>query len=229
MGVRPSPQRPVEPIPSPTGSQIEAPRAPQLRIMTINVNAWSTFREKWATAGEFREFDGSTAILIQEHKLQGRDQCRDAEEWCGRRGWHATFSSAITLPSGQPSGGVAILVAQRPDLGVVDCGLHPGDWGHRILGLRISVPGADPFLLASIYLQANGGMNETNRALLSQIAQWQEQMQQPVIAGGDYNVKTELLHRAGFPSRAQMATMAPAEPTYQDLPDHHHHRLFSGV
>ena len=84
------------------------------------------------------------------------------------------FACATRLPSGQPSGGVAILVAQRADVGVVDPGLQAGEWGHRLLGVRISVPTLDPFILVSVYLQSNGGLNETNRELLSVLAQWQE-------------------------------------------------------
>ena len=147
--------------------------------------------------------------------MQGRDQCRDAEEWCAKRGWNAMFALASTLPSGQPSGGVAILVSQRSDIGVTDPDLPVGEWRHRLLGLRLSVPGLDPFILVSAYWQADGGMNETNRELLAQTAQWQELAQQPLVVGGDFNVKPDLVVRSGFPSRAEMIIRAPAGPSYR--------------
>ena len=98
-----------------------------------------------------------TAILLQEHKLQGRDQCRNAEEWCARRDWNSMFKSAVTLPSGQPSGGVAILCAQMADLGVTDPMLPSEGCGHRLLGLRLAAPGLEQTIIVSAYLQAGRG------------------------------------------------------------------------
>ncbi len=87
-----------EPIPSPTRLTPSGPSAPSLRKLSIHVNAWGPFKEKWASAGEFREFEAVTAILLQEHRLQTRDQCRDAEDWCSRRGWNAMFAPATAAP-----------------------------------------------------------------------------------------------------------------------------------
>ena len=187
----------------------------QTHILSININSWTTFRAKWTSEGTPKEFEGATAILLQEHKLHGGDLCRDAEEWCTRRGWRSTFSSAATLPSGQPSGGVAILLADRADVGATDPALPVGDAAHRLLGLRIHVVGFDPFILVSAYFQANGGLGEVNRSLLATIAQWQELEQTAIIVGGDFNVKPDLVARSGFLDRAAMDLKAPAGPTYR--------------
>ena len=61
-----------------------------------------------------------------------------------------------------------------------------GEWRHRLLGLRLSLPGLEPVIVVSAYLQANGGMGEVNRELLALTAQWQEQTQQPLLIGGDF-------------------------------------------
>ena len=69
-----------------SGVKLGAADAWSMQILTIHVNAWTPFKEKWTSAGEPPVFESATAIVLQEHKLLGRDQCRDAEEWCSKRG-----------------------------------------------------------------------------------------------------------------------------------------------
>ncbi len=152
---------------------------------------------------------------MQEHQLSSRELCDDAEQWCLRRGWSAVFRPALRLPSGRTSGGVAILVAQRADLGVTSLELQAGDHGHRLLGLRLTASGLEPMLLVSAYFQAAVGLNETNRTLLATVAQWQEIAQLPVIMGGDFNLKPDLLHDAQFFARSGMRIVAPREATHR--------------
>jgi hypothetical protein len=80
--------------------------------MTLNINAWHPFRDKWASEGEPAEFVGVHVMMLQEHHLTSREACGDAQEWCEGRGWRAVFGLAAVLPSGRPSGGVALLFRQ---------------------------------------------------------------------------------------------------------------------
>ncbi len=108
----------------------------------------------------------ATVLLLQEHKLTSAALCDDAVEWCGKRGWSAVFRPAATLPSGKASGGVAILVAHRADIGVTDPLLRAEGWEHRLLALRLAAPGLEPTILVSAYLQAGGVLIRTNRTPL---------------------------------------------------------------
>ncbi len=155
-----SPQSPLSQVVS--GESRKPAPQPSLVLMTINVNSWPPFRARWAAEGTPTEIQSATVLLLQEHKLTSQEHCSDAVEWCARQGWRAVFRPAATLESGKPSGGVAILVADRADIGVTDPQLQAPGYEHRLLGLRLVTPGLD-VLLASAYLQAGGGMNHTNR------------------------------------------------------------------
>ena len=87
-------------------------------------------------------------------------------------------------PFGEVVRGVAILSAARPDIGVTDPSLEAAGLEHRVLGLRIKLPGMDAFLVASVYLQAGGGLGSTNRTLLPTLARWQDEAQLPILVGG---------------------------------------------
>ena len=91
-----------------------------MEFLTINANSWLPFRDRWSAEGAPVETQSATVIFLQEHKLTDEESCADAVEWCPKRGWNAVFRKATVLQSGKPSGGVAIMVAQRADVGVVD-------------------------------------------------------------------------------------------------------------
>ena len=73
----------------------------------------------------------------------------------------------------------------------------------------------EPLIVASAYLQAGVGLNEVNLRILSTLAQWQEQLQLPVLAGGDFNVPPHSLGRTDFPARSGMMIVSPGVPTYK--------------
>ncbi len=70
-------------------------------------------------------------MMVQEHHLTTKELCEDAQEWCEGRGWRAVFGLAAKLPTGRPSGGVALLFRQSDTLGITDPGLSAGEYGHR--------------------------------------------------------------------------------------------------
>ncbi len=74
-------------------------------FITINVNSWHPFRDRWEEEGEPDEIGSATVLFIQEHQLTSAEACSDAEEWCEKRGCHAVFRRAAVLPSGRSSGG----------------------------------------------------------------------------------------------------------------------------
>ncbi len=76
-------------------------------------------------------------------------------------------------------------------------------------------PGLAPTILVSAYLQAGGGMNLTNRTLLSTIAQWQEEAQAPILVGGDFNVKADLIRGTDFLLRGGLTLLVPKGATYR--------------
>ena len=203
--------------PSPQDQRSEATshKTPCMEFVTLNINSWWPFRDRWNSEGNSEEIQSATVMFLQEHKLTSEEDCADAADWCCARGWNAVFRPAITLQSGRASGGVAILVAQRADVGVVDPELPSEGVAHRLLGLRLAAPGLESVLVVAAYLQAGGGLNATNRTLLSTVAQWQEREQRPTIVGGDFNLKAEQISSTDFLTRSGMSISAPRSPTYR--------------
>ncbi len=156
--------------------------------MTININSWYPFRDRWNAEGEPHELADLQVVAIQEHHLHTQEACGDAQEWLESRGWRAILSRAATLPSGKPSGGVGLLIRQSDEYGLTDPGLSAGEFSHRLCVVRLTASNISPCLVVSMYLEVSGGLNETNRSILSVIAQWQEATQLPVIAAGDFQV-----------------------------------------
>ncbi len=179
------------------------------------MNSWQPFRERWRAEGQPLELASATVLMVQEHHLVQSDLCRDAEDFCGQRGWHAVFREAVRLPSGRSSGGVALLVRKRDDIGVTDPGLDPGPLRHRLLGLKLAMGGTEPLVIVSAYLQAGVGLNELNMQALSTIAQWQELVQLPVLAGGDFNVPPNAIDKTDFSARSGMIVLTPGAATYR--------------
>ena len=185
-----------------------------LQFLTLNINAWQPFRDRWSEEGTPKEIQSATLIFLQEHRLTTVEQCQDATEWCAARGWDAVFGRATQLASGKPSGGVAILIAHRPDVGVTDPQLNTEGMEHRLLALRLVAPGLTPTIVAAVYLQAGGGLNQTNRSLLATLAQWQESAQLPILAGGDFNLRPEQIQPTDFLTRSGLQLLVPRGPTY---------------
>ena len=144
-------------------SREPGPTPPVLELLTINVNSWIPFRDRWSAEGAPAEIVSATVLFLQEHKLTSAEACSDAVEWCGKRGWNAVFRPATVLPSRNASGGVAILCAQGADIGATDPMLPSEGCAHRLLGLRLAAPGVEPTIIVSACLQAGGGLNATNR------------------------------------------------------------------
>ena len=130
-------------------------------------------------------------------------------KWCERRGWRAVFGLAAVLPSGRPSGGVALLFRQSDTLGITDPGLSAGDLGHRLLAVRMVVDGYEPCLVAVAYFEVGVGLNEINRTILSTLAQWQETVQLPAIIGADFNFAPKVLVESTYVVRSGLCPAAP--------------------
>ncbi len=224
-GVVPQHERPLQspamddrgPSPRDTPSQVRGSGKgiPDLRFLTLNINAWAPFRDRWSEEGQPAEFQSATLLLLQEHHLTTEEQCSDAVEWCAARGWDATFRKAIQLPSGKPPGGAAILVSHRADIGVTDPQLSVEGMEHRLLALQLTAPGLERTLVVAAYLQAGGGLNHTNRTLLATLAQWQEEVQAPILAGGDFNLRPEQVQSTDFLTRSGLQLVVPPGPTYR--------------
>ena len=105
-------------------------RKGRLEVITININSWTPFRNKWTAEGLPKEMTSATVLRLQEHQLVSDDAIGDAEDWLRSRGYHAVFQPAVRLKSGKTSGGVAIVVREREDVGLADLQLQYGDHKH---------------------------------------------------------------------------------------------------
>ncbi len=183
-------------------------------MLTININSWWTFKQLWTTeSGVDEAIQSATVVCLQEHHLTRQVDCDDAVEFCSKRGFNAVFNAAIVLESGKPSGGVAVLVKDRPDIGVTDPQAPAGGQDHRLLAVKVDVLGQEPMLVGAAYLESGVGLNLLNRELLAQVAMWQEIYQLPVLVGADANIPSTTLLKSEFWSRSPLQVVAPREPT----------------
>ncbi len=183
--------------------------------MTLNINAWTPFRDRWSVEGEPAELADVQVMFLQEHHLTNQESCNDSQEWCEKRGWRAVFGRADRLDSGRASAGVALLFRQSDTLGITDPGLSAGAQGHRLLAVRLAAGTMEPCLIIVAYFEANVGLNVTNRGLLSTIAQWQEAARLPALIGADFNVAPKVIHESNFCTRSGLHTVVPSDPTYR--------------
>ncbi len=130
-------------------------------------------------------------------------------------GLECRFQESGDSSFGEVVRGVAILLAARPDIGVTDPSLESEGLEHRLLGLRLRLPGLEPFLVVSAYLQVGAGLGRTNRAILATVARWQDEAKLPILVGGDFNLKPALVLGTDFPSRSGTQVLAPRDSTYR--------------
>ena len=50
--------------------------------MAIDINAWTTLKDRWAADEERDEMRSTTVLFLQEHPITSQDDCKDAVEWC---------------------------------------------------------------------------------------------------------------------------------------------------
>ncbi len=154
-----------------------------LEVLTVNINSWGPFKERWTNEGEPAEIQSATVMLLQETHLVTDVQCSDATEWLESRGWLAVFRPAQMQDSGKSSGGVSVCVRKRADIGVTLPDLVTEE-PHRLLAVKLEVTGLPTMMLVSAYFQAAVGLNKLNRTLLATVASWQEEQRLPVLIGG---------------------------------------------
>jgi hypothetical protein len=177
------------------------------------VNTWTTFKDKLADEHLHLTLGDSTVLLIQEHKILTAEGIHDAVEHCARHGWLATFSLAKRLESGLASGGVGILLKKGGDVGVTRIDQDFAEQSHRLLAVRVQVPGMVTHVLASVYLEAVAGLNTVNKELLASVALLQHQENLPIIAGGDFNMQPDVIVGTDFLTRASLRIVAPDRAT----------------
>ena len=52
-----------------------------MEVITVNVNSWVPFRNRWSTDGLPSEIASATVLSIQEHHLVSDAVIGDAEDW----------------------------------------------------------------------------------------------------------------------------------------------------
>ena len=151
---------------------------------------------------------------MQETHLATPEQCGDATEWLEKKGWRGLFAPAQRQESGKTSGGVAICVRHKADVGVTLPHLS-SDHPHRILAVKLAVSGLPETLRVCVYMEVGVGLNRLSRTLLATAAAWQEETRLPILMGGDFNVKPKTLQCTDFLVRAGMTLLAPSQATYR--------------
>ena len=109
---------------------------------------------------------------------------------------------------------MALLFKQSDTLGLTDPGLAPGTLGPRLVAVKMDADGLEPCLVVSSYFEVGVGLNELNRAILSQIAQWHEATQLPAIIGADFNISPKVIQESSFPTRSGLHPIAPSTATH---------------
>ena len=149
-------------------------------------------------------------VMVQEHKLLDDEAIAEAQQWCLKHNWVGLFGKAAKGPKGKPAGGTAVLVKQGFDLGLLSPAMVAHD---RLTAARVEVPGWGIVLCGSAYFQVGTGLGATNLELLAAMGGALDQHRGIAILGGDFNMGPSALRASGFPLRAGLTLVVPAQPT----------------
>ena len=149
-------------------------------------------------------------VMVQEHKLLDDEAIAEAQQWCLKHNWVGLFGKAAKGPKGKPAGGTAVLVKQGFDLGLLSPAMVAHD---RLTAARVEVPGWGIVLCGSAYFQVGTGLGATNLELLAAMGGALDQHRGIAIFGGDFNMGPSTLRASGFPLRAGLTLVVPAQPT----------------
>ncbi len=186
------------------GSPREAMGQFALKIVTMNITAWSSCLD-------FIKTTEADVLLIQEHKLD-KEQSEEATAWLRRRRWNSIIAPAEVGPNGGMSAGVAILTRPHIGLGLPLVGteeLVPA----RMLAARIEAPGCRPLIAIAAYFHDGQGLSRCNLEMLRVAgvflkAQGEEV---PFVMGADFQMEPHEIASAGFAQEVGAAIVATGD------------------
>ncbi len=154
-----------------------------LKVVTVNCTSWGSLIP-------FIKVTDADVLLVQEHKLMGRDNVDEAVAWLRRNKWNALLTEAEPGPNGGASAGVAVLARDHLGLSLPPVGSEeviPA----RVAAAKVEAPGTRPFVALAAYLHDGEGLSKRNLEVLKGIGNFISAQGEAVpfmIGGGLSNV-----------------------------------------
>ncbi len=104
-----------------------------LKVVTVNCTSWGSLIP-------FIRATDADVLLVQEHKLMGRDNVDEAVSWLRRHKWNALLTEAEAGPNGGASAGAAVLARDHLGLSLPPIGSEeviPA----RVAAAKVEAPG----------------------------------------------------------------------------------------
>ena len=172
-------------------------------IDTWNGNAWHTCKGSATRSA-------SEAVLLQEMKIPGHEDCSRAEDAAKNLGWQAKFNAAITTEKGGVSAGVGILAKKHVGMRHGTLMAAPR-FRSRIMHSWLGLGRKGGVHVFSVYLWTSEGMSQRNRELLDELQRLTRLVKGPWIVGGDMNMVPEKMVKWATDNHATI--FAPGTPT----------------
>ncbi len=132
-----------------------------LKVVTVNCTSWGSLLP-------FLQATDADVLLVQEHKLMGRDSVDDAVAWLRRHKWNALLTEAEAGPNGGASAGAAVLARDHLGLSLPPVGSEEVIRA-RVAAAKVEAPGTRPFVAIAAYLHDGEGLSRRNLEILKGI------------------------------------------------------------
>ncbi len=177
-----------------------------LKVITVNCTSWGSLVP-------FVKATDADVLLVQEHKLMGRDNVDEAVAWLRRHKWNALLTEAEAGPNGGASAGVAVLARDHLGLSLPPVGSEevvPA----RVAAAKVEAPGTRPFVAVAAYLHDGEGMSRRNLELLRSIGNFISAQGEsvPFMIGGDFQTTPREIANTGFAQEMKAVLVASGAP-----------------
>lgn len=173
---------------------------------TVNPNSWRS------GCGAVLAKSCADCVFMQETKRVISDDDPTALGRCARKlGWSACAWSARRNPSGQASGGVAVIA--RRGIGICPHEVVKEDCQYRQGFAHFNGCCRGGIHCGSVWMKDSEGLSATNLRLLANLASSIGRLRGPWLLGGDWNMEPSTLQACGWLDAVDGVVVATSLPT----------------
>ena len=181
-------------------------KAGKFCVLTIYSSGWAAVLET------LRNTVHDVVCIQEHHKLE--EAIGDSQRQLENMDWQICMAPARPTETKGTIGGVLVAGWKHINIRRVAIEWIGAEQEHRAIMVMLTVPGMPAFLLASVYLRVQAGLDEGNLQILASLAATAGSMQTPSMMCGDYNVLPRTLSRSLFVAQACLQVVAPGSATY---------------
>ena len=173
---------------------------------TVNPNSWNS-----GLATVLASSSADCVFMQETKRLLSDDDPSALNRSARRAGWSACAWSARQNPSGQASGGVAVMA--RRGIGICPHSVVKEDCQYRQGFVHINGCCPGGIHCGSVWMKDSQGLSDTNLQLLASLASSIGRLRGPWLLGGDWNMAPSTLQSSGWLSIVDGVVVATALPT----------------